>query len=213
MQLITLPCGPLAVNTYLVHDDEGGPCAVVDPGDGEAVLERLQRVGLACGLILLTHGHFDHIWGVQALSAATGAPVAIHEDDADKLQSSRKSLALMIGRPLPKAQASRLLHDGDTLRCGALSFRVLHTPGHSEGGVCYVLEREGVIFCGDTLFFEGVGRTDFPGADYGALGRSVRGKLFALEGDYALYPGHGEATTLAHERRCNPYFGAAGAAR
>ena len=213
MQLITLPCGPLAVNTYLVHDDEGGPCAVVDPGDGEAVLERLQREGLACGLILLTHGHFDHIWGVQALSAATGAPVAIHEDDADKLQSSCKSLALMIGRPLPKAQASRLLHDGDTLRCGALSFRVLHTPGHSEGGVCYVLEREGVIFCGDTLFFEGVGRTDFPGADYGALGRSVRGKLFALEGDYALYPGHGEATTLAHERRCNPYFGAAGAAR
>ena len=136
MQLITLPCGPLAVNTYLVHDDEGGPCAVVDPGDGEAVLERLQREGLACGLILLTHGHFDHIWGVQALSAATGAPVAIHEDDADKLQSSRKSLALMIGRPLPKAQASRLLHDGDTLRCGALSFRVLQTPGHSEGGVC-----------------------------------------------------------------------------
>lgn len=140
-----------------------GPCAVVDPGDGEAVLERLQREGLACGLILLTHGHFDHIWGVQALSAATGAPVAIHEDDADKLQSSRKSLALMIGRPLPKAQASRLLHDGDTLRCGALSFRVLHTPGHSEGGVCYVLEREGVIFCGDTLFFEGVGRHGFPG--------------------------------------------------
>ena len=213
MQLITLPCGPLAVNTYLVHDDEGArapssipamgrPCSSGCSGRGSRAASSCSRTGIS-----------TISGGVQALSAATGAPVAIHEDDADKLQSSRKSLALMIGRPLPKAQASRLLHDGDTLRCGALSFRVLHTPGHSEGGVCYVLEREGVIFCGDTLFFEGVGRTDFPGADYGALGRSVRGKLFALEGDYALYPGHGEATTLAHERRCNPYFGAAGAAR
>lgn len=146
MQLISLPCGPLAVNTYIVSDGVGGPCAVIDPGDARVVLDCLRREGNTCEQILLTHGHFDHIWGVSELIAATGASVAIHENDADKLQSSRKSLAVLIGRALPAAKASRLLRDGDTVSCGELLFSVIHTPGHSEGGVCYALQQERVIF-------------------------------------------------------------------
>lgn len=208
MQLISLPCGPLAVNTYIVSDGVGGPCAVIDPGDARVVLDCLRHEGNTCEQILLTHGHFDHIWGVSELIAATGASVAIHENDADKLQSSRKSLAVLIGRALPAAKASRLLRDGDTVSCGELLFSVIHTPGHSEGGVCYVLQQERVIFCGDTLFQDSVGRTDFPGANPATLVRSVRERLFPLLGDYTLYPGHGPATTLAHERRCNPFVNA-----
>ena len=156
MRLDTIACGPLGVNTYVVSAEDAATCAVIDPGDAAPVLERLHARGQQCTHILITHGHFDHIWGAAALAEATGAHLAVHELDAAKLQSTRASLALLIGRRLPEAVPDVLLHDGDTLACAGLTFRVLHTPGHSEGGVCYLLESERVIFCGDTVFLDGV---------------------------------------------------------
>lgn len=206
MRLDTIACGPLGVNTYAVSAEGAGTCAVIDPGDAAPVLERLHARGQQCTHILITHGHFDHIWGAAALAEATGAHLAVHELDAAKLQSTRASLALLIGRRLPEAVPDVLLHDGDTLACAGLTFRVLHTPGHSEGGVCYLVEGKRVIFCGDTVFLDGVGRTDFPGASERTLYRSIAERLFPLEGDYVLYPGHGPETTLEHERANNPFM-------
>lgn len=205
MLLDTIVCGPLDVNTYLVAADGAETCAVIDPGDAQIVLEQLRLSALRCTHILITHGHFDHLWGLAELAAATGAEIAVHADDAGKLHSSRSSLAVLIGKSLQKAAPTMLLHDGDVFTCAGLPFRVIHTPGHSEGGVCYVLEQERAIFCGDTLFRDGAGRTDFPGASQTALYHAIEGRLFPLEGDYVLYPGHGPATTLSHERANNPF--------
>ena len=206
MRLDTIACGPLGVTTYVVSAEDAGTCAVIDPGDAAPVLACLRERGQQSTHILITHGHPDRIAGAAALAEATGAHLAVHELDAAKLQSTRASLALLIGRRLPEAVPDVLLHDGDTLACAGLTFRVLHTPGHSEGGVCYLLESERVIFCGDTVFLDGVGRTDFPGASERTLYRSIAERLFPLEGDYVLYPGHGPETTLEHERAHNPFM-------
>lgn len=199
-----LATGPLSVNTYLIGDDNGTECIVIDPGDAVPVLTALQHADRTCALVLITHGHFDHIWGVADLVSATGAPVAVHELDADKLQSDRKSLAFLVGKRLPAARATRLLQDGDIVQAAGLTLRVLHTPGHSEGGVAYVLAEQRMVFCGDTLFLDGAGRTDFPGGSQKTLFHSIVDRLLALEGSYDVFPGHGSGTTLEHERQYNP---------
>lgn len=207
MKLIPLVTGMLAVNTYLIAGEDSDTCAVIDPGDAVPVLDALNENGLACTHILLTHGHFDHIGGVKELREETGAMVCIHSGDAEMLSSNRKNLSVLTGGLLEPFEADRLLADGDTIETGGLTLAVLHTPGHSPGGVCYVVEGGNTIFCGDTVFFEGAGRTDFPGASQSELYRSIADKLFALPLDDAvLYPGHDEPTTLAHERAHNPLY-------
>ncbi len=204
MRLIHFISGAFGVNTYIIGADDSTDCAVIDPGGAEPVLNALKQNGLTCKAILLTHGHFDHIGGVKQVKDDTGAKLYIHEEDADKLSSNRRNLAVLVGDKIAPAEPDVLLHGGETLEIAGLSIRVLHTPGHTKGGVCYVVESEKTIFAGDTLFRNSVGRTDFPGGNLDEIHHSVVDVLFALDGDYAVYCGHEESTTLDYERENNP---------
>lgn len=193
MKIITLPLGQLETNCYLVSD-EHGVAAAIDPADNApAILRAAQTQGQTIRAILLTHGHFDHVGAVRALSGALHCPVYLHEND----------LALP-----PQLTDGTLYYtdnyaEGDTVTVGELSFSVLHTPGHTPGSVC--LRCENALFSGDTLFAGSCGRTDLPGGSDAQMKKSLA-RLAALGEDLRVYPGHGEASTLERERRTNFYL-------
>lgn len=203
MQIHTLPSGALATNTYVVYSDDSDTCVVIDPADAALVLRSIKELNKSCTHILLTHGHFDHIYGVKAAKDATNALVCIHELDANALISNRASLAVLVRELLPPCPADVKLKEGDVIEAAGLKFRVIHTPGHSPGGVIYALDEQKIAFCGDTVFYESVGRTDMPGCSTQALIDSFFNKVMPLIG-FKLYPGHDEETTVAHEAQYNP---------
>lgn len=198
--------GPLSVNCLILGDGESGEGVVVDPGaEPEKILAVLARWKLTVKYVINTHGHFDHVGGNRQLLAATGAPLLIHEGDV-RFLSRAVDVAGMYGittdnSPLPDL----LLEDGMILTFGRHAIKVLHTPGHTPGGCSLYMESQGKVITGDTLFAEGVGRTDFPGSSHEALIEGIRTKLLVLPDDTKVYPGHGPATTIGHERRNNPY--------
>lgn len=203
--LEVLPLGLFQTNCYLVGCPQTMQAMVLDPG-GEIgpILERVQQLGLTVALIVNTHGHFDHIVGNAALVRATGAPLAVHELDAPLLYAPEFDLSILLGLRREPCRPTRLLRDGDTVEVGALSFRVLHTPGHTPGGIC--LLGHGLLFSGDTLFYMGVGRTDLPGGDMETLIRSLEQVVLPLDESLVVYPGHGPRTTIGHEKRYNPFL-------
>ncbi len=201
MEIIAIPCGPVMANSYIVRREGSPTCAVIDPADAELIYGRLQKEGLVCTHILLTHGHFDHVWGVADLKEKTGAPVYIHEADADMAAGKASYLSAM-SFALKPCTADVFVHDGDTIEAAGLIFRIIETPGHTKGGVCYAVDSEKVVFTGDTLFCESVGRTDL-GGDIQELMDSLFHKLYTLDG-YTVYPGHEESTTIEHEKQFNP---------
>lgn len=196
--------GPLEVNCYCIAAENEKHCVVIDPGDATPVLRYLEQSGLICSHILLTHGHFDHVLGVAALKEATGAKVLIHEKDAPMLAARDGSAASFGIRQIP-CEPDEFVHDGDILHLAGLEIKVLETPGHTPGGVCYYLEKERVLFSGDTLFRMSIGRTDFPNSNEMDMRKSILEGLFSLSGDFAVYPGHMDETTLEWEKQRNPF--------
>ena len=201
MQIIAIPCGPVMANSYIVRREGSPTCAVIDPADAKLIFDRLQKEGLTCTHILLTHGHFDHVWGAADLRERTGAQVYIHQADADMAAGKASYLSAM-SYGLKPCAADVLVREGDRIEAGGLTFRVLETPGHTKGGVCYIVDSEQTVFTGDTLFCESVGRTDL-GGNMRELMDSLFHKLYALDG-YTVYPGHEESTTIEHEKQFNP---------
>ena len=209
MHVQCIPVGAIQANCYLVT--QGDSALVVDPGD------RSEHLDLALSpwfdkieYILITHRHADHLMAVAWLQDKTHAKTVIHPDDAEGLSDPNVSLSSSMGVfafPQQPIEADITAAEGAAFSCGAMRIHVLHTPGHSAGGVCYQISADGetVLFTGDTLFAGEVGRTDLPSGDYRALMRSVA-RLAALPGDCPIYPGHGPATTLEKERRGNPYM-------
>ena len=201
MKVLSAMVGPIMTNCYILCDEAAKVCAVIDPGDEP---KRIEAMIASCGcspvMILLTHGHFDHCTGVAGLLEKwPDLPVYIHE--ADVTDSSGSELTF---RRLDEKN-QRYYQEGDTLTVGGLTLRVMETPGHSRGSVCLLVEGQGVIFSGDTLFRGNCGRCDFPGGDYRAMLRSLA-RLGRLEGQYQVYPGHEAATDMEYERKYNPYM-------
>ena len=201
MEIIAIPCGPVMANSYIVRREGSPTCAVIDPADALLLYGELQKKGLACTHILLTHGHFDHVWGVADLKEKTGARVYLHEADAS-MAAGKAAYFSAMSYGLKPCTADEFVREGDRIEAAGLNFRVIETPGHTKGGVCYAVDEEKAVFTGDTLFCESVGRTDL-GGNIRELMDSLFQKLYALDG-YTVYPGHEESTTIAHEKQYNP---------
>lgn len=202
----TVHVGITHTNCYVVGCEETHEGAVIDPGGHpERILQTIEESGLTIRYVLNTHCHFDHIGANADIVAATGAPLALHPAELPILQArGGASLfgVLVKESPLPEVE----LADRQVLEVGELRFQVLHTPGHSPGGVTFYVEEEGTAFDGDVLFQMGIGRPDLPGGDWDTLLRSIQEVLFALPDETVLYPGHGPQTTVGWEKRSNPWL-------
>lgn len=207
--------GSVATNTYFVYREGENKCIVVDPADqGTGIYASLFKNDLKVEGILLTHGHFDHIWGVSALKGAVNRertekglePVKVYalEEERALLENAKLNASESAGRPCT-VSADEWLKDGRELSLAGITFRVIATPGHTAGGCCYYLEEAGILLSGDTLFRESVGRTDLPTGSMSSLVRSIREKLFCLPEETKVYPGHGGATTIGYEKENNPF--------
>lgn len=199
MKILTFHTTELETDTYLVTN--GSEAFVVDPGDGADMLTAAAEAeGTKIGWVLLTHAHFDHI-GAAAELQRGGALIVMHRDDVP-LVGSFKNLAFYAGKKVEHFTPDVTVSGGETLDVAGIAVKVMHTPGHTAGGVCYIAED--CIFSGDTLFELSYGRTDFPTGSFKELKNSIVNKLFALKGDYKVFPGHGAPTTLQFEREHNP---------
>lgn len=208
MKILTLDLGhEMFANCYLLVDEKTGEAAIVDPAwYVDEFNDILEKNNAKLKYIMLTHGHFDHIFGVHGLKEATGAKVVIHFKDAEHLTDPRKSLAEgNMPEPQIPVSADVLLKEGDVITLGDEEIKVMSTPGHTMGSVCYIIESEKTIISGDTLFCMTAGRTDFPDGSDELMIKSLK-RLIALEGDYRVLPGHNRETTLESERKRNWYI-------
>jgi glyoxylase-like metal-dependent hydrolase (beta-lactamase superfamily II) len=205
MFLDTIVVGPLQENSYVVGCEETKEAVIIDPG---AEAERIYRVvtfqGFTLKYIMNTHGHVDHIGGVADLIEKTGVPFLMHKDDMFLIENIQNDPIQAFLQITPPQQPDRFIADGEKIAVGNLEFEVIHTPGHSPGSVCFLANN--VLFCGDTLFANSIGRTDLPGGNYQQILTSIQEKLFPLDDNIKVYTGHGPATTIGSERQFNPFL-------
>lgn len=201
-----LVVGPLQTNCYVLWDSSTGGGVIIDPGgDNDLIQTLVKSLGVRVERILATHGHPDHIFSAGALSRVYGVGVAMHAADIPVLEESAAIAEMFYDMAafVPFAPDT-LLSDGELVPVGGTEARVIHTPGHSPGGVCF--QTEAGVFCGDTLFAGSIGRTDLPGGSYEQLMESIRSALMSLEDSTPVFPGHGPRTTIGAERRSNPFL-------
>lgn len=197
--------GAVQTNCYFFSDEETKECVIVDPGDdAQKLLKLIKERGLKPMAILLTHGHFDHIMAVGEVKAAFDIPVYAAEEEREVLANTGINLSVQMSSPV-SLEADCWLKDGDTIEMLGQEVVCLLTPGHTKGGMCYYFKKAGVLFSGDTLFQESVGRTDFPTGSMSTLIRSIREKLFVLPSTVKVYPGHGLVTSIENEKMFNPF--------
>ncbi|MGD0938727.1 MAG: MBL fold metallo-hydrolase [Terracidiphilus sp.] len=207
MILETFAVGPLGANCTILGDEETGEAIVVDPGDEVGrIHSRLTESGLKLKQILLTHGHIDHVGGAARLKQLTGAPVLLNENDLPLLQMIAQQAA-WVGMAVPEtAPPDGNLADGELVGLEGYPAQVIHTPGHSQGSVCFYFAPLKLLVAGDTLFAESIGRTDLPGGDYDQIIDSIKSRLLVLPDDTRVFTGHGLATTIGAERKSNPFL-------
>jgi len=205
MMLIRLVVGPLEVNCFILADEKTKEAVIIDPGDdAQEILKIIKEKGLKVKYIINTHGHFDHMGANRALKDATGAALLIHEGDAPMMASAQIQSRAFGMDTTPSPKADRYVKHGDVIKAGEVSLKVLHTPGHSPGGIS--LMEQGMVFTGDALFAGSIGRTDLPGGDLMTLIRSIKTNLMTLPDDTKVFCGHGPASTIGEEREENPFL-------
>lgn len=208
MLLRALELGPFLANCYIVGSDRSGEGIIIDPvAEAETIMNNVRQLDFTIKLIIATHSHPDHIMALGQIKEETGAPFAMHEAESSGVIASamaRVTGLFMSGSAEPLPKPDMPLKDGDVIEVGDLSFTVLHTPGHSPGGIS--LYGQGIVFVGDTLFNFSIGRTDFPGCSHQQLIDSINSKLLTLPDETIVYPGHGPQTTIRAERQHNPFL-------
>ncbi|MGM9998269.1 MAG: MBL fold metallo-hydrolase [Candidatus Bruticola sp.] len=203
VNIITKEVGGFATNCYLVYDDNNTG-VIIDPGDNATELEQIiKNHHLNIEAILLTHGHCDHLIGAAQLERDMQLPLYIHSKDTDSLNRCQSD-AVMLGLECKEVpQISGTLEDGQIFKVGSLEFKIIHTPGHTPGGIVLLCGRH--AFCGDTIFHTSIGRTDFFGGSHSQLINSIKNKIYTLPEDTILYPGHGSQSSVGYEKRNNPF--------
>jgi len=208
MFLKQMEVGQMAVFAYIIGDQESGEGLVIDPaGDVDSIIATANKNNIKIKYIVNTHGHVDHTSGNKEMKAKTGVPIVIHEGDAPMLVSTPATILAMFGAE-QSPPADIIVKNGDDITMGKVSLKVIHTPGHSPGGIA--LYTDGYVFTGDTLFVEAVGRTDIPGGSWDVMFRSIHDKLLTLPAETMVLPGHNygrmPTSTIAHEKRYNPFL-------
>ncbi len=206
MVIQMLPVGPFQANCYIIGCEDTKEAAVIDPGgEADRILATIEEMGLELKYIINTHGHFDHTADNKKMKDATGADIIIHTLDAFMLPELSTG-AMMFGLNVEDSPpADRTVEDNDEIKVGNITLKVIHTPGHSPGGIS--LYADGVVFAGDTLFSGSVGRTDLPGGSFNTLKDSIQNKLFILGDDIRVFPGHMGETSIKKEKQFNPFVG------
>lgn len=197
--------GDFQENCYLYACPQTREAVIIDPGDeAKNILDTIKELELLPKYILNTHGHLDHIMAIDAVSEVYPVPLAIHPDDVYMYTDERMAQRFGLVGPLVRRKPDILLQEGDRITFGTLTLEVLHTPGHTRGGVCFI-SRPYCVFSGDTLFYRSIGRTDLEGGDYNQIVASIRQKLYLLEDDLVVFPGHGQPTTILEEKHENSF--------
>ncbi|SMB95675.1 Glyoxylase, beta-lactamase superfamily II [Desulfonispora thiosulfatigenes DSM 11270] len=207
MDIEILPVGSLGANCYILNCKTTKEGVVIDPGDeGERILDVINDKNINIKYIINTHGHYDHIGSNEEIKKALNCDLLVHEDDYEMLIDPKLNLSFYMGNTKEGLKADVSLKDNDLIKFGNLGLKVLHTPGHSPGGICLYNEKNKICITGDTLFYGSIGRTDFEGGDYEEIIKSIKEKLLVLPDDVTIYPGHGPKSSIGLEKQINLYI-------